>query len=91
MANSGQIFASFAPAVGSTTTFSLEIMEPGYAFFFKQKYGEKLNNTWMITFYIGILAIFGNFGQIFASFTPPVASQVAFLPEIIVGRYSPLR
>ena len=26
-----------------------------------QKYGEKLNNTWMITFYIGILAIFGNF------------------------------
>ena len=44
----------------------------------------------MITFYIGILAIFGNFGQIFALFTPPVASQAAFLPEIIVGRYSPL-
>ena len=26
-----------------------------------QKYGEKLNNTWMITFHIGILTIFGNF------------------------------
>ena len=26
-----------------------------------KKYGEKLNNTWMITFYMGILAIFGNF------------------------------
>ena len=41
----------------------------------------------MITFYIGVLAIFG---QIFASFALPVASQAAFLPEIIVGRYSPL-
>ena len=26
-----------------------------------QKYGEKLNKTWMITFNIGILATFGNF------------------------------
>ena len=26
-----------------------------------QKYVEVLNNTWMITFFIGILAIFGNF------------------------------
>ena len=55
-----------------------------------QKYGEELNNTWMITFYIGILAILGKFGQIFASFTPLFTSQAAFLPEIIVGRYSPL-
>ena len=41
----------------------------------------------MITFYIGILAIFG---QLFALFTLPVACQAAFLPEMIVGRYSPL-
>ena len=74
------------------TTFLLEIMEPRYAFFVKQKCGEKLNITWMIMFYIGILPIFVNFSanNIFASFTPPIASQAAFLPEIIVDWYSPL-
>ena len=30
-----------------------------------QKYVEILNNTWIITFYIGILGIFGKFGAIF--------------------------
>ena len=33
----GQIFASFTPAIGSMTTFLLEIMEPRYAFFVKHK------------------------------------------------------
>ena len=41
----GQIFDSFTPAVGSM----------------KQKYIEILNFTWIITFYVGILVIFGNF------------------------------
>ena len=54
------MFASFTPAVGSMTTFLLKIMEPSYAFFETQKYVEILNNIW-IKFYIGILAIFGNF------------------------------
>ena len=47
----------------SITTFFLKSWNPGrYVFFVKhKKYGKKLNNTWMITFYIGILAIFGNF------------------------------
>ena len=58
-----------------------------YFLYETQKCGEKLNNNWIITFYIEVLAIFG---QIFASFTPPIASQAAFLPEIIVGWYSPL-
>ena len=41
--------------------FLLEIMEPRYSFLVKhKKYGEKLNNTSIITFCIGILAIFGN-------------------------------
>ena len=36
-----------------------------------QKYSEKWNNIWMITFYVGILACFGNFwanicGQVFS-------------------------
>ena len=50
MVDFGQIFATFTPAVGSMTTFLLEIMESRYAFFVKHK-----------KIYIGILAIFGNF------------------------------
>ena len=48
----------------------------------------------MITFYIGILGILEKFsaifGQVFASLTPPVASQTTLLLEIIASRYSPL-
>ena len=33
----GQIFASFTPNADSMTTFLVEIMEPGYAFFVKHK------------------------------------------------------
>ena len=33
----GQIFVSFTPAIGSMTTFLLEIMEPRYTFFMKHK------------------------------------------------------
>ena len=50
-----------------------------------QKYVEILNNTWMITFYIGILAIFGN---LWATFLPHslhlVTLWLHFLPEILV-------
>ena len=48
----------------------------------------KLTNGVLCLFIIGVLAIFG---QIFASFTPPVGSLAAFLPEFMVGRYSPFR
>ena len=59
LASFGQIFASFTPAIGSMTTF---VLGTQICFLCEtQKYGGKLNNTWMITFYIGILAIFGNF------------------------------
>ena len=52
----------FTPAIGSMTTFFAWNHGTQICFLCEtQKYGEKLNNTWMITFYIGILAIFGNF------------------------------
>ena len=58
-----QIFASFTPAVGSLTTFLLEIMKPRYAFYVKHNswYVEILNNICIITFHTGISAIFGNY------------------------------
>ena len=56
LTNFGQVFASFTPAIGSMKT------SWNHGFLCEtQKYGEKLNITWMITSYIGILAIFCNF------------------------------
>ena len=57
-----QIFASFIPAVGFLwPLFCLKSWNPDIISLGKQKYVEILNNIWILTFYIGILAIFGNF------------------------------
>ena len=53
-----------------------------------QKYVEVLNNTWMITFYIGILAIFGIFWANICLVRSTHLLSGCILTEIMVGRYS---
>ena len=67
MASFGQIFTSFIPAVGSVTTFLLEIMEPRYAFFVKHKI------CWNIEQYLYYYILYSNisnFWQFLGKFLP---------------------